>query len=131
MTSFFPFFLFFCSFLQGLAHLTLNSQGMGLFCFYCSFFFLSGEQKTPPLLPERSLPSSSIRIRPFLPTVLFSFLHTLPSPSIPFLSFHVPPLHLVDFALSVTLLSCTLAFLPEDTPLTGALPTKGNAVFFV
>lgn len=58
MTSFFPFFLFFCSFLQGLAHLTLNSQGMGLFCFCCSFFEW-GTKKTL-LLPKLSLPSSSI-----------------------------------------------------------------------
>lgn len=107
--SFLSFFLFFPS-RSGASDVKQPRYGFVLFF---AALFLSGEQKKRSFCPNFPSPALLYNSVPFDALFLISFPHSRPFPSIPFLSFHVPSLHLVDFALSVTLLSCTLAFLPK------------------
>lgn len=118
MTSFFPFFLFFLFFPSRSGAPDVKQPRYG-FVLFLLLFFLSGEQKNapfaqtfPPQLFLCTNPSFSY------PVFFFPFLTHYPTllfPSSPFIPPPNPnhPFHLVDFALSVTLLSCTLAFLPK------------------
>ena len=114
-SSFCSFFLFFP--FQGLAHLTLNDQGMGSFLFVLVLvFFFFWEELTQPLRPQPPLysrfPSQSppllltfpqCHIPPFLPKVslAFSSLCKIP-PWLPYPS--SSPSMLIFFGLSLLLL---------------------------
>ena len=130
-SSFCSFFLFFP--FQGLAHLTLNDQGMGSFLFYFGSVFFRGidSASLPPPQPLKTatfphnsllcfLPFSWCHVPPFsswtLPRLLHSFQH--PPPLLPpfLLPFHISPSFLVVTTASSSLSSppclCTFPWPP-------------------
>lgn len=121
--SFLSFFLFFPS-RSGAPDVKQPRYGFVLFLLQ---FFWVGNKKNAPF--AQTFPPQLFYTNPSFSTHCSFFLPpftTLPFYSLPLLS--CPP-HLVDFALSVTLLSCTLAFLPK-TRLWPELSRQKVMLFF-
>lgn len=125
--SFLSFFLFFPS-RSGAPDVKQPRYGFVLFLL---LFFWVGNKKNAPF--AQTFPPQLFYINPSFSTQCSFYLPPITTyPSIPSLSFHAPhppnP-HLVDFALSVTLLSCTLAFLLK-TRLWPELSRRKVMLFF-
>lgn len=124
--SFLSFFLFFPS-RSGAPDVKQPRYGFVLFLL---LFFWVGNKKNAPF--AQTFPPQLFYINSSFSTQCSFYLPPITTyPSIPSLSFHAPPqppsCWLRPVRHSLVLYS---GLSPEDTPLTGARPTKGNAVFF-